>query len=157
MTAVFAEGDAAVVALLAIAGIDAHMVEDRICKARDVVAVRTILAVRIGRYMIIKLADADHVVVTGVTARHFTGMVITTRAESSRLMTDLAVLGADRHVLVEWRGQRYTGCIDSVMAVVTALGQNGRIRVVDVKCREEALGVVAGAAISRGSRVRGHG
>lgn len=56
--------------------------------------------------MVQQLAHADHVVVTGRTAANDTGVIIAARAESTRGMTDLAIVRTDGHVLIERCGQR---------------------------------------------------
>ena len=71
-------------------------------------------------------------------------------------MTGLAILGTDRHVLIERRGKWYTGRVDTVVTVITALCQDRRIGVVYAERRTEALGGMAGSAIGRGRRMCGH-
>ena len=146
----FAERDIAVVAQRTVAGIDAGMVECCADKARGVVAIGAILAVRVGRNMIRELAHADYVVVASVTAACHAGVIVGSGRKSAGRMAVLAVLGANRHVLVERRTQRDTGRIDSVMAVVATLRQHGRIGVVNGERRNETLGTVAGSTIRRG-------
>ena len=100
------------------------------------------------RQMIVELAYADYVVVAGITASSTNiGMIIDTSTEGARCVAVLAVLGTDRHVLIERRAQRNTGRIDAIVTVVATLRQNSRIVVIDAECRNEALGAVARSTI----------
>ena len=154
----FTQSDFAVMTQRAVIGIDTGVREYDIGEADRVVTIGAILAVGIGRYVIEELAHTDDVVVAAVTARRHAGMIVGARAEGTRCMTGLAVLGTDRHVFIERCGQRYSGRIDTVVTVVASLRQDGRIGVVYAKCRYEALGVMARAAISSrglmGRRIR---
>ena len=119
--------------------------------------VDAVLVIGIGGYVIVEFTDADAVIVTAGAAADDAGMIIAARAESTRGMTDLAIVRTDGHVCIERCAERYTRRIDTVVTVVAALRQNRWIGVIDSKCRDEALGVVAGAAVGRSRRVRRHG
>ena len=106
MTRMLAKRNVTVMAQRAITGIDTGVVEYRTGEGYGVMAVDAVLVGGIGRYMVEQLAHADYVVVAGRTAAHDTGVIITARAESTRGMTDLAIVRADRHMLVERCGQR---------------------------------------------------
>ena len=105
MTQMLARRNVTVMAQRAITGIDTGVVEYRTGKGVGVMAVDAVLVGGIGRDMVEQLAHADHVVVTGRTAANDAGMIITARAESTRGMTDLAIVCADRHVFVKRCGQ----------------------------------------------------
>ena len=149
----FPKRDITVMALRAIAGIDTHVAKRRWSKGGGVVAVDAILVIGIGRYVIRQLTDTDYIVVARRTVAHDTGMIIGARAEGPRRVTDLAILTEGRHMLVERRAQRYTGRINTVMTVIATLRQNSRIRVIDAKCRDKALGGMARTTIGRSCRV----
>ena len=106
MTQMLARRNVTVMTQRAITGIDTRVVEYHTGKRHGVMTIDAVLAGRIGRYVIQQLANTDHVVVTGCTAVNNTGVIIAARAECTRGMTNLAIVRADRHVLVKRCGQR---------------------------------------------------
>lgn len=67
-------------------------------------AVSTILLVRIGRYVIIKFTNTDHIVVTVITGiSQKIDVVISAGAEGTWRMAGITVLAADGHVFIERR------------------------------------------------------
>jgi len=93
----------------------------RISKVGGVMAIGAILVIGIGRYVIRELADTDHIVVARITVIRHAGMIISACAKGTRGVTNLAILGADWHVLIERRAQRYTGRISTVVTVIATL------------------------------------
>ena len=147
------DSDIAIVALRTIAGIDTHVTKGRNSKTGGVVAIDAILVIGVGRYVIRELTDTDYIVVARRTVVRDTGMIIGARAEGPWSVTRLAIQTAGRHMLVERRAQRYTGCIDTVMTVIATLRQNSRVSVIYAERRDKALGGMARTAIGRSCRV----
>ena len=152
----FSKRDITVMALRAIAGIDTHVAKRRWNKGDGVVAIDAILVIGVGRYVIRELTDTDHIVVARRTVVRDAGVIEGARAEGSRRVTDLAILAADRNVLIERRTQRYTGRINTVVTIITTLRQNSGISMVYAKRWDKALGGMAGATIGRGGRMSRH-
>ena len=147
MTRMLAKRNVTVMAQLAIPGIDTRVVEYCTGERYGVMTVDAVLVIGIGGYVIVEFTDTDAVIVAAGAAADDAGMIIAARAESTRGMTDLAIVRADGHVCIERCAKRYTRRIDTVVTVVAALRQNRWIGVIDSKCRNEALGVVARATI----------
>lgn len=97
------------------------MAEYRAGKAYGVVTGDTILVIGIGGYVIIEFTHADPVVVAARAAAEYAGMVIGARAECPGCMTGLAIVGANGHVGIERRAERYTRCIDAIVAIIAPL------------------------------------
>ena len=139
------ERDVAVMTLRTVVNIDTLVTERSRYKGRHSMAGITVCC---RRQMVVELAYADDVVVAGITASSTNiGMIIDTGTEGTRRVAVLAILGTDRHVLIERRAQRYTGRIDTIVTVVATLRQNSRIVVIDAERRNEALSAVAGSTI----------
>lgn len=147
------DSDITVVALRAIAGIDTHVAKHRNRKTAGVVAVDAILVIGVGRYVIRELTDTDYIIVARRTIVRDASMIKGARTEGTWSVTRLAILTVGRHMLVERRAQRYAGCINTVMTVIATLRQNSRIRVIYAKCRDKALGGMAGTTIGRSCRM----
>lgn len=120
------------------------------------VTVHAVLVVRSGRYVIYGLSRDDDVVVAGRAVNRDTGMIVGAGSKGARGMAVPAIVGCDRHVRIQRRAGRQTGCIDAVMARIAAKRQHGRVGVVHAKRRGETPGVMAGTAISRGYWMSGH-
>lgn len=121
MTRMLAKRNITVMAERAITGIDTRMAEYRAGKAYGVVTGNTILVIGIGGYVIIEFTHADPVIVAARATAEYAGMVIAARAECPGCMTGLAILGANGHVGIERRAQRYTRRIETVVAIITPL------------------------------------
>ena len=119
-------------------------------------AVGTILAIGIGRYVIIELAHTDPVVVAAGAATYDTGMIIAAGTESTRGMTGAAIFRG-RHMGIERRTEghaaRRPGAIRN-MAGDTAITHDAGM--IDAERRDKTLGVMARSTISGGSRMGGH-
>ena len=134
--------DPSIVAGRAIAGIDTHMVKSRISKVRGVMARGAICS---GWHVIDEFANTDYIVMAGFTVVNDTGMIVAASAEGARGVANTAIFDS-RHVI-----ERFTARTNTMAgsAIVHDVGM------ID-ECTSEAVGVMARAAIVRGSRMGGH-
>lgn len=118
------------------------------------VTVSAVLVVGSSRYVIERLARADHVVVASRATISDTSMIIGAGGKSARGMANLAILGG-RHV-IERFSARVNRAEGIAMAGIAACGQHRRVGVVGTERGTEFIGVMAAAAIGGGDHVRWH-
>ena len=122
-------------------------------KGSRIMAVGTVLVIRISRDMIRQLANTDAVIVTAITATAHPGMVIGAGGKSARGMTETAILAIDRHMRKERGGKRQALRGARAIGDMTGHATVRRYPGMVDKGAGKRGGVMAGAAIGRGGRV----
>lgn len=147
----FSGGDVTVVARHAIVHIYARVGKYHVRKIDGVMAIRAILVVGIGWNVIRQFTNADTVVVTYIAAAD-SDVIKGAGGKCSRGMAVLAIFGGKRHVRIQGRARRQTGC-GNTMAGIAAQQQYGRVGMIDAKGRGEKFGAMAGTAIRSGHQM----
>ena len=157
MTRGLADADITIMAGQAVAGICAGMVECGASKGGGVMAVVALLVARGGRYVIQQFTYTNPVVMARrAAASSDTDMIKGASAKCSRSMAGTAIF-TGRHVSIERRAQghaaRGTRAISNMTGNATISLDAGMI---DAKCWEETLGIMARSTIGCSEGVAGH-